>query len=434
MQHYLPSSYLLQNRYLVTRMIGQGGFGITYEAIDQTLDKKVCIKELFVSGQNTRGANFKVLTQNIGDFSFDDFVKRFLDEARQLARFEHPNIVRVRDVFKANETAYMVMSFVEGQTLKQRIIGSGAMSTETAMPIFYQLLDAVETVHKAGMLHRDIKPDNILLTTGSFVVLIDFGSARDFTEGKTMTQTAMLTPGYAPIEQYSSKKQRGAYTDIYALGATLYFMLTGKKPFEATDRYAEEMPAPHQINKNIGTQISSAVMLALEMKAEDRFQSVGEFRMALQQMISQKKKQEQKTGLNNVESNKIISLGTLLKSWIYTNIFGSIAIIIIISIVDASLPPNLGQFIIIFLVLFVCGLLGNLAHFLYVNNIRKKFELNKFWKKTKLILPIPYLFILFLVGVIVQESGIFFSTFGVFFIHYLIGFITWKYFILRNNA
>ncbi len=236
MQHHLPSSYLLQNRYLIIRKIGQGGFGITYEAIDQTLDTKVCIKELFVSGQNTRGANYTVLTQNVGDFSFDDFVKRFLDEARQLARFEHPNIVRVRDVFKANETAYMVMSFVEGQTLKQRIGGSGAMSDETAMPIFYQLLDALETVHKAGILHRDIKPDNILLTTGNFVVLIDFGSARDFVEGKTITQTTMLTPGYAPIEQYSSKKQRGAYTDIYALGATLYFMLTGKKPFEATDR------------------------------------------------------------------------------------------------------------------------------------------------------------------------------------------------------
>jgi serine/threonine protein kinase len=236
------------------------------------------------------------------------------------------------------------MEFVEGQTLKQLVSSGGAMNTEIALPIFNQLLDAVETVHKAGMLHRDIKPDNILITPDKKVVLIDFGSARDFIEGKTLTQTAMLTPGYAPIEQYGSKKQRGAYTDIYALGATLYFMLTATKPQDATDRYSEEMPAPHELNPKVSTQLSSVIMLAMQIKPEDRFQKVGDMRAAINKLKSEnggntvkvpEKKPDEKT-----EADKIIE-ELFGENYIYVlyvlMLFLFISIIIFIGVYNKSI-------------------------------------------------------------------------------------------------
>jgi serine/threonine protein kinase len=154
------------------------------------------------------------------------------------------------------------------------------------------------------MLHRDIKPDNILLSAKNRVVLIDFGSAREFTEGKTITQTAMLTPGFAPIEQYSNRAKRGTFTDIYALGATLYFLLTGHKPLAATDRYREQLAAPHQISPAVSEQLSSAVMMAMEMKEEDRFQHIGDFRAAM--TILAKRKQINSTKVENEQKTLIV--------------------------------------------------------------------------------------------------------------------------------
>jgi serine/threonine protein kinase len=265
--------------------LGQGGFGITYLAEDTVLETSVCIKELFVSGNSTRNANHSVMSTGSKEFSFDDFKQRFIQEARQLAKFRHPSIVRVLDFFDTNNTAYVVMEYIEGKTLKEFTIEHGFVSQDLAIPIIKQLLDAVEEVHNMGMLHRDIKPDNILLTPRNSICLIDFGSAREFREGMTMTQTAMLTPGYAPMEQYSNRSKRGTFTDIYALGATMYFMLTGEKPLAATDRFTEEMHAPHLLNSAISSQISSAVMLAMQMKPEERFQNVQDFREAITMLV-----------------------------------------------------------------------------------------------------------------------------------------------------
>jgi formylglycine-generating enzyme required for sulfatase activity/predicted Ser/Thr protein kinase len=279
--NHLPPGHLLHQRYSIQKCLGQGGFGITYLAYDQKLEQEVCIKELFVSGNSTRGTNLTVHSQTTGEFSFPDFVQRFIQEARQLARFQHPNIVRVLDIFQENSTAYTVMEFIQGETLKQKIQREGAMHPQVALKLIAQLLDAVEEVHAKGMLHRDIKPDNILLSPEGRVVLIDFGSARDFTEGKTTTQTAMLTPGYSPIEQYSNRAQRGPYTDIYALGATIYYLITGEKPLAATDRNLEELKPPHLLNPNVSSQVSSAVLLAMDMRPENRFQQIKDMREAL---------------------------------------------------------------------------------------------------------------------------------------------------------
>jgi hypothetical protein len=272
---------LLNNRYRITAFLSQGGFGYTYLADDDLFGKKVCIKELFISGRSTRGLKQEVITEDTTDFSFEHFSTRFWEEARQLAAFDHPNIVKVKDFFRSNGSTYFVMEYIEGETLQAKKLKGGLKDEQSIFAVMTQLLAAVETVHNAGMLHRDIKPENVLIANDNRVVLIDFGSARDYEEAKTLTQSTILTPGYAPIEQYSNRAKRGAFTDIYALGATLYFLLTGQKPMPATDRYREQLPSPQQLNPAISTQLSSAVMMAMAMEPEDRFQTVADLKAAL---------------------------------------------------------------------------------------------------------------------------------------------------------
>ncbi len=282
--HTLQKDFVLRNKYIIKNALGEGGFGITYLAKDTILDSEVCIKELYISGSSTRGENMTVLTQNMKEFSFSDFKVRFLQEAKQLAKFNHPGIVRVIEFFEENNTAYLVMEYLKGQTLKELVATNGALNFDESRIIINQLLNAVEVVHNAGMLHRDIKPDNLILTDDARVVLIDFGSAREFTDGKTVAQTAMVSPGYAPLEQYNPNARKGTFTDIYSIGATFYFMLTGHKPLNVTERWSETLEAPHELNELVSLQVSSAVLLAMEMNPDDRFQNVEDFRMALYQL------------------------------------------------------------------------------------------------------------------------------------------------------
>lgn len=331
----LPSGHLLHQRYSIQYCIGQGGFGITYLAYDQKLEQEVCIKELFIFGNSTRGTNQTVQSQNSGDFTFADFVARFVNEAKQLAKFQHPNIVRVLDIFDENCTAYMVMEYIEGENLKHKIEGEGVMNEKMAMSLITQLLDAVEEVHSKGMLHKDIKPDNVLITPEDRLVLIDFGSAREFVEGKTTSQTSILTPGYAPIEQYSARAKRGPYTDIYALGATLYFLLTGEKPIPVTDRNLEELIPPHRLNPSISTQLSSAVLLAMELKPENRFQSIEDMREAIKTINAREEKKKVRA-VKPKEKKEIktepiteIPIGKKGDSRIFRNLFVIISLLII---------------------------------------------------------------------------------------------------------
>jgi serine/threonine protein kinase len=279
--YLLPYNFILKDKYNIKKVLGEGGFGITYLACDNILDIDVCVKELYISGSSSRGENMTVLTQNMKEMSFSDFKERFLQEARQLARFNHINIVRVLDFFEANNTAYVVMEYLKGKTIKELVAEKGPLGFEESKGIINQLLNAVEVVHNAGMLHRDIKPDNLILTEDNRVVLIDFGSARAYSDEKTISQTAMVSPGFAPLEQYNPKARKGTYTDVYSIGATLYYMLTGVKPLNVTERYLEKLPAPHELDVDISLQVSSAVMLAMEMKPEERFKNVTEFRIAL---------------------------------------------------------------------------------------------------------------------------------------------------------
>ena len=272
----LPSNYMLNRRYIITDLIGQGGFGITYRAYDTKRNIYRCIKELFVSGSSSRMNDYSVLSLPIMGFSFGDLVIRFIEEAQNLSKFTHPNIVNVRGVFQENGTAYMVLEYLEGITVASYLKKQGKMPVPMAIEISMQILKALSIVHGEQMLHRDIKPDNIILTPDSRAVLIDFGSSRLFDYENNENHTAILSPGYAPLEQYSENSPKHPSTDIYAIGATLYHMLTGYQPASSPERIQHRLPMPHEICSEVDTVLSSIVMLCMELKMEDRMDSADE--------------------------------------------------------------------------------------------------------------------------------------------------------------
>ncbi len=269
----------LQNgKYRIESILGQGGFGITYLATLTFLNKKVAIKEFFLSGYCVRqtGKN-TIAPQSLPIEKYAEFKEKFLDEARIISQFDHPSIVKVTDIFEENNTAYFVMEYIEGTTLAQMIKQKGKLTENEAINYIIQSANALQIVHDKGILHRDIKPENIIITTQGVAKLIDFGTARQFTQDKTIAQTSIVTAGYAPIEQYSDRHKRGSYTDIYALGATLYACLTGKDPIPATDRLNESLKPVN----GISPYINRVIIKAMEMKSDDRYQTINEFLNAL---------------------------------------------------------------------------------------------------------------------------------------------------------
>jgi serine/threonine protein kinase len=202
-----------------------------------------------------------------------------LDEARLLASLNHPGIVKVYDFFEENNTAYMVMEYLRGKSLAKLVEErGGALGEKEAVGYILKVCEALEVVHKAGYLHRDIKPENIIVCEDGRVVLVDFGAARSFMAGKTGRMTVILTPGFAPYEQYATMARFGPTLDIYALGATLYYLLTGEVPISAPDRaIGVELRGVREINGRVSRQVEEAVMKAMAMRVEERPQSVEEF-------------------------------------------------------------------------------------------------------------------------------------------------------------
>ncbi|WP_218916389.1 serine/threonine-protein kinase, partial [Calidithermus chliarophilus] len=268
-----PGTPLAGGRYVVGRVLGHGGFGITYEAANPVLGRTVAVKEFFPDG-SVRQVTQLVPPTRLGAGGFHEARQRFIEEARTLARFDHPGIVRVFDVFEENGTAYLVMEFLRGETLGKRIERLGRLGEREVQDIAFRVADALSVVHKAGLLHRDIKPDNVFLTDDGRVVLIDFGAARDFVQGQTVAHTRMVTPGYAPLEQYATSAKLGPYTDLYALGATLYHALTGALPPTATDR-AGGVPLP-PLPRNVSPRLARLINRSLGMRVADRPGSVEE--------------------------------------------------------------------------------------------------------------------------------------------------------------
>ena len=287
------------------RVLGHGGFGMTYLGWNLALDIPVAIKEYLPGDLATREQDGSVVPQSsqaASDFQWG--LERFLDEARTLARFQHPNIVRVLHFFEAHSTAYIVMEYAEGETLSEHIERKGSLQEAELKAILYPLLSALEVVHGADFLHRDIKPGNIVLrASDGSPVLLDFGAARQAIGAKSRSVTSIVTPGYAPIEQYSSRGRQGPWTDLYALGGVCYRALTGDVPEDATDRVRHDplVPVAQRCAGRASAAFLSAVDWALSVDEGARPQSVGAWREAMR--AAAEKEEEDAPSVERVEQD-----------------------------------------------------------------------------------------------------------------------------------
>lgn len=283
----LPPGYCIEN-YEIARMLGKGGFGITYQAKDVQIGRMVAIKELLPDSIATRVEGSTVVPQSDAqEESWHWARERFVEEARILAGFRHPNIIAVHRIIEANGTVYLVMDCIEGDSCETRLRRVGSISDQASLiQMVSPLLDGLQEVHAAGLLHRDIKPENILDKRGN-PVLIDFGAARSAV-GATMTMTSIVTHGYSPLEQYQTKGKMGPWTDIYAVGAVMYRAITGSKPPVAPDRADEDEYVRLSGRRDISgfqPKFLEAVDWALNVKVKGRPQNVSEFLRELESKV-----------------------------------------------------------------------------------------------------------------------------------------------------
>lgn len=283
-EYALPVGTVLYSRYKIGETLGCGGFGIIYKAYDDKLERLVAIKEYYYAGLVSRTSGTKEVALMAGKHQreYYDALKRFLDEARNTVKFiSNPNIIDIMEWFEENNTAYYVMEFLDGISLKDLLKQSpgGRLDCDSAVEIVSSIGEALTAIHNAKYIHRDVAPDNIFMCANGNVKLIDFGAAR-FSVNETLSQ--VLKPGYAPAEQYDSVNKQGAWTDVYALGATMYRMVTGVKPEESTNRKIEDtLLPPSEVNPEIPENISNAIMRAMSVEIHLRYQSVKEFVSAI---------------------------------------------------------------------------------------------------------------------------------------------------------
>jgi len=283
---HLPPRTVLHGQYLIGRVLGHGGFGITYIGWDQLLQRKLAVKEYFPAGIAMRTSGTSEVSHYSGtqQKDYDYGLERYLEEARLLARFSsHPNILSVLNFFKENGTAYIVTEFLEGHTLQKQLELAGErIGFEETMQIMLPVLRALEDVHAAGILHRDISPDNIHIGTNRQIKLLDFGAARIALGERSRNLSVILKEGYAPPEQYHSRGNQGPWTDVYATAATIYRAITGRHVPPALDRMAEDdLRPPISIGVAMSLREEEALLRALSFNAIDRYQSVREFHDAL---------------------------------------------------------------------------------------------------------------------------------------------------------
>ena len=273
----LPLGATLQDgRYVVRRKLGRGGFGITYAADDRRLHREVAVKELCF-GAATRVGGRLVPPPHEAE-AFAAAKARFLREAAVLARFSHPNVVRIYEVFEEAGTAYLVMELLDGRTLHQLVTERGVLPEAKVLEIAARCGEALSVLHTAGVLHRDLNPSNVVITPEGRVVLIDFGLAREFADDATTPMTRIVTPGYAAPEQYEHTARLGAPTDVFGLAATLYCALTGRAPVPVGGRgRGSAFVAPRLLTATVSKFVSDAVLDGLELDASHRPRTIEEF-------------------------------------------------------------------------------------------------------------------------------------------------------------
>ena len=281
-------SFLQGGKYKIESILGQGGFGITYQALQTGLNRQVAIKEFFMKDyceRNEKTSHIIMGTQSSREL-VERFRQKFIKEAQIIAGLAHTHIISIYDVFEENDTAYYVMEYIDGGSLKERIETNGAMSDSEALSYVLQIADALEYLHHRKTMHLDVKPSNILLRNNGEAVLIDFGISKryDDTGNQTSSTPIGISKGYAPLEQY---KQGGVKTfspgtDIYSLGATLFYLLTSQQPPEASDVNDEGLPA---LPTKISPLIRKAIQGAMQPRCKDRPQNINEFLTLLNEGI-----------------------------------------------------------------------------------------------------------------------------------------------------
>ena len=277
--HMYPGT-LLHERYIIGKVIGYGGFGVTYVAWDIVLGIKVAIKEYLPSEFSTRSIGQTEVTIFSGDktIQFNDGMGKFIDEAKRLAKFRNEHgIVKIFDSFNENSTAYIVMEYLRGETLAERLEREKTIQIEEAIQMLMPIIESLNRVHDEGIIHRDIAPDNIFLTDDGEVKLIDFGAARYATTSRSRSLTVIIKPGYSAEEQYRSRGDQGPHTDVYSVGACLYKMITGITPPDAMERRAlfekkhKDMLVPiNKLVSGIDENRANAIYNAMNVRIEDR--------------------------------------------------------------------------------------------------------------------------------------------------------------------
>lgn len=323
---HLPPGTVLRGRYLIGLSVGEGGFGVVYRAYDLKLQIIVAIKEFYMGKLVTRApGRLELILNQKHQKEFEYRKERFLAEARAMAMFrDYPSITRVYEHFEENGTAYIVMELLQGQTLSAQIKQKGVLDQEFALYTIGEVGDAITAMHKKGIIHRDIAPDNIFVETskGVRIKTYDLGAAK--LQDKTDEVIDLITkPGYSPPEQYEKQGKIGTWSDVYALGATLYVMLTGEKPEESTNRKIEDkVLSPREINPAISEDLSNAIMRAMAVEPHLRYQTVQEFLEAIRGerkvvSVEDEKKRRRSRRMIGIAAGVAVVALALLATWLF---------------------------------------------------------------------------------------------------------------------
>jgi serine/threonine protein kinase len=294
--HLYPGCLLRNGHYQVQSLLGQGGFGITYKGIYTPNGAEIAIKELWPGG--ARQGTTVTWPPTISPQEKRQQIHSFLIEAANQHKCQHGNIAQIYDWFEENNTAYIILQFIPGKSLFRMLKEQKRLDEAKVKKYFLQIADALQVVHNNNFMHRDIKPDNLLIDGNDNAILIDFGAAREFIAGQTKQLTVLLTPGYAPLEQYTTQSKRYPATDIYAFCASMYELLTGELPVDAIQRSQsspDPLIPPRQINPNISELMERVILTGMKVKITERFQTADDLIDALNgRLFSPSQRQAQK--------------------------------------------------------------------------------------------------------------------------------------------